>query len=90
MNEKEAQLYLKALQALTIERLLQIKARNPEFFLKLEKKYLPRQLYMIMCGELCGNHCQSVVESFNAMLRAKHVRKAEHLIGKLSLNITCM
>jgi hypothetical protein len=87
MNKEEEELYLKAVHARTMVRLSEIKQRNPSFFKGLEDKYLPRQLYMLISGRMCGRHCQSPVESFNAMQGKAGVRRAEHMLGELRVRI---
>jgi hypothetical protein len=87
MNAAEERVYLRALHAKTPQELSSIKQELPQFFEKLESKHSPRQLYMVMSGQLAGLHTQSPVESFNAMLDKK-ARRAQHPLGDISF-YTC-
>ena len=80
MNAKQTQLYRAALHARNIDKLTQIKDQDPDHFQSLEHKHMKRQLYMLMSGRTCGHHCQSPVESLNAML--DEARKAQHVPGE--------
>lgn len=82
MTHEEQEVYLKALHARTHQKLLAIQDRLPDFFKKLEGKHLQRQLYMLMSGRVAGQHTQSAVESFNAMLDRK-ARHAVHSLGEM-------
>lgn len=87
MNKEEEELYLEALHVRIMAKLLEIKQKKPSFFKDLEEKYLPRQLDMLISGRMCGRHCQSPVESFNAMQGKSGVRRAEHMLGELRVRV---
>ena len=81
LSAEQSKLYFKALHAKTMARLKEIKLRDEALFASLEAKHLPRQLYQLMSGRVCGHHVQSPAESGNN-LSAK-LRFAFHVLGKV-------